>query len=190
MTTIAYKAGIIAADSQVTADDTKYLSADKITIVSRNVVLACAGDVNDILLLERWFREVDTNWYEALNTKPKVRKTLDAILLSEGRPYTIYRDGYPEPLGHPFIAVGSGWKFAMAGMHLGLSAPDAVKLASEFDVNTNDRIKYLDVTQLQGPGKATKKARRSTARAPAASPIQTQEAGTREANTQGTGTGE
>lgn len=189
MTTIAYSAGIIAADSQITADDTKYLSADKITIVSRNIVLGCAGDVNDILLLERWFREVDTNWYEAINTKPKIRKALDAILLSEGRPYTIYRDGYPEPLGHPFIAVGSGWKFAMAGMHLGLSAPDAVKLASVFDVNTNDRIKYLDVTQLQGQGKATKKARRSSTRSPAASPIQTQEAGAGATITQGNGEG-
>ncbi len=171
MTTIAYKAGILAADTQVTQDDVKYLSSDKITVISKDTVLAGAGDVGEILKLEKFFRDYP-DWKENLDKKPVIKRSLDAILISNGKPYTIFKNDFPDLLGHPFIACGSGWKFAMAGMHMGLSAPDAVKLASEFDINTNDRIKYINVEDLAA---STKTKRRAAKTAP---PVPEEETGT------------
>jgi len=160
MTTIALKDNILACDTQITADDVKYNCSSKITIVRNDLVIAGSGDSNEILKLEKFFREFP-DWEENLDKKPKIRASVDCILISKGKPYTIYKDGFPDPMGHPFIASGSGWKFAMAGMHLGLSAVDAVKLASEFDVYTNDRIRYINVAELQGSTKETPKRKRA-----------------------------
>lgn len=179
MTTIAWKDNILACDTQVTSDDTKYLCDNKITIISKNLVIACSGNTGDIVKLEKFFRSYP-EWERYLDFKPKVTKALDAILISKGKPYTIFKDDYPDPLGHPFIACGSGWKFAMAGMHLGLSAVDAVKLASELDVNTNDRIKYLNVAELQGSSTKRATSKRT------ASPVQKEKEGTRNGDTKGT----
>jgi ATP-dependent protease HslVU (ClpYQ) peptidase subunit len=156
MTTIAWKEGILAADSQVTADDVAYLSADKISIISTRLVIAGAGDCNECLRMEKWFKKVGTDWEKELDSKPSIKKSYEAILVSDGKPYTLFKDGYPDPLAHPFFSIGSGWKFAMAAMHLGKSATEAILLASVFDINTNDRIRYIDVTKLQGSTKAVK----------------------------------
>lgn len=156
MTTIAYKDGVLAADSQLTLDDVAYLSSDKITIISTRLVIAGAGDANECMRMENWFRKVGTDWEKELATKPTVKKSYEAIVISDGKPYTIFKDGFLDSLAHPFFALGSGWKFAMAAMHLGKSATEAILLASVFDVNTNDRIRYIDVTKLQGSTKAAK----------------------------------
>lgn len=188
MTTVAWKDGILAADSQVTQDDVKYLSADKITIINKDLVISGAGDSNECLRMERWFKSVGADWEEQIDKKPQVKKTYEAIVISKGRPYTIYRDGPPEPIAHPFYAIGSGWKFAMAAMYLGKSATEAVLLASQFDVNTNDRIRYINVKELQGSTKAVKGRPRKGSKA--TSLVQTQETrtGTGIAETTGTPT--
>jgi hypothetical protein len=36
----------------------------------------------------------------------------------------------------------------MSAMHTGLSAVDAVKFSSEFDVYTNDKVRYLNVSEV------------------------------------------
>jgi hypothetical protein len=69
----------------------------------------------------------------------------------------------PEPLCHPFYAVGSGWKFAMAGMHTGMSALDAVEFASNFDIYTNKKVRALNVKEFYERTKTTKgRAKRAT----------------------------
>lgn len=155
MTTITYKDGVVACDTQVTADDTRYNCDTKITIINPSLVIAGSGDSNEILRLEKFFREYP-EWEENLDRKPTIKKTVDCILVSKGKPYTIYKDGFPDPLGHPFFACGSGWKFAMSGMLLGLSAVEAIKHASQLDIYTNDRIRFLNVKELQAKDSGNK----------------------------------
>lgn len=158
MTTIAYKDGIIAADTQLTIGDVKMVSADKINVLNNHTIFAAAGETPAIILAERFFRQDD--WESKLDSRPDIPKEdkednpLDAILIYKGKAYLVDRTCLPEPLNHPFYAVGSGWKFAMAAMHSGLSAPDAVKFASELDVYTNDKIRYLNVEEVFKPKKA------------------------------------
>lgn len=155
MTTIAYKDGVIAADSQLTIGDVKLLSDDKIKILNKDTIFAAAGDVTAIIQAEKYFALPD--WEEKFDARPNLLEkdkdgeyewTIDAILISKGRVFVVDRFLVPEPVRHPFIACGTGWKFALAAMQFGLSAPDAVKFASEFDINTNNRIRYLNVSEV------------------------------------------
>ncbi|QVW56147.1 hypothetical protein pEaSNUABM6_00001 [Erwinia phage pEa_SNUABM_6] len=41
------------------------------------------------------------------------------------------------------VAVGSGGDFALGAMAAGVSAEDAVRIASKFDVNTNDSVSCI-----------------------------------------------
>lgn len=162
MTTIAYKDGILAADTQLTISDTKLLSDDKIRLLNKDTILAAAGDLGSVLIAEKFFAQ--ENWENA--TRPTIEKgkdddnTLDAILIYKGKPYMVDGLLIPEPIKHPHYAVGSGWKFAMAAMHSGMSAPDAVKFASELDVYTNNRVRYINVSEIF----ASKKVKKTTGR--------------------------
>jgi hypothetical protein len=152
VTTIAFKDGILAADSQVTMGNTKLISSDKITVLNKDTIIACSGDVNTIILVERFFSQPD--WEDKIYAPPELPKNkdgeieVDGILISKGRAFVFYESVIPEPLGHPFYAVGTGWKFAMAAMHLGMSAPDAIAFAAQFDVYTNDKVRWIDVKEF------------------------------------------
>lgn len=183
MTTIAYKDGIIAADSQLTIDDVKVISSDKIKILNKDTIFAGAGDSSMVILAERFFAQSD--WEEKLNARPEIpeKKSVEGILISKGRVFIVDSDLIPDLLNHPFYAVGSGWKFALAAMHTGLSAVDAVAFAAEFDVNTNNKIRWLDVKQFNENSK-TKSGRKQRA-----SPVEIKEKEGRAAPVQGNGEG-
>jgi hypothetical protein len=147
LTTIAFKKGLLAADSQVTVDnDVKMESADKIEILNDYTIFAGAGTEPNCKIAARFFAL--PNWEELLGTDktPTFRtKDLDGILIYKGQAYSVDTSLFPDRIVHPFYAIGSGWKFALAAMHLGLSAPEAVKFASELDVYTGGVIRVLNV---------------------------------------------
>lgn len=183
MTTIALKDGILAADTQLTlGDSTKILSDDKITILNKHTILAAAGDSIAILLAQRYFAQ--PNWEELFDKRPaellekdkdgEYEFTLDSILLFKGVPFLVDRFLIPEPLRHPFIAVGSGWQFAMGAMHTGMSAVDAVEFASKFDIYTNNKVRALNVKEFF---QSAEKPKRATRRTP---PVEAKETGSGE----------
>lgn len=168
MTTIALKDNILAADTQLTVGDVKLISADKISVLNKNTVFAGAGETNAIILAERFFRDED--WETKLDKRPEIPKEkdednpLDAILIFKGQPFIVDRFLLPEPLKHPYYAIGSGWKFALAGMHMGMSAVDAVDFASNFDVYTNNKIRWLNVKEFQETSKTQSRRTKRTSR--------------------------
>lgn len=146
MTTIAYRDGIFAADGQLTVDDHIKLASDpKIRVVSKNTVIAGAGDTGSIERMFKYFS--DPNWRE--KEEPDVKKDTSAIVWHEGQAYYCFGSVTLVPLCHPFFAIGTGSELALAALHFGLSAYDAVKFASELDVYTNDKIQVFDVKNLQ-----------------------------------------
>lgn len=157
MTTIALKDDILAADTQLTMDDVKLESSDKIIILNKDTIIAAAGDTNAIYLAQKFFSQED--WETKYDAKPDERpilprdkddeNPLDAILIYKGQAYLVDRYLLPELSKHPFIAVGSGWKFAMAAMHSGLSAVAAIEFASTFDIYTNNKVRWLNVKEFQ-----------------------------------------
>lgn len=138
MTTICYKAGIIAYDSRATAggvivDD----EADKMT-VARGVRFFIAGSPADFdRFLDIYFGESDT----------PVDIDLCGFAVESGG--ALYKFGVNKNDGlwkQPHragcaAAIGSGGEFALGAMDCGLSAKEAVKVAMKRDTGTGGRIR-------------------------------------------------
>jgi len=138
MTTIAAKAstGEIAADSMVSGDDSFYL-VEKLRRGQESVYGGC-GDWDKLL-----------KFYNSLESGADLDSDTDVTVLelrSDG--IWIYESTIiPAKIKNDFWAIGTGANFAIAGMHLGLSPAEAVKLACLYDTSSHEPI---DVMTLSG----------------------------------------
>lgn len=139
MTTIAFKDGLLAADTQITEGTVKYFG-HKIEILPDGRVFTGAGDVIDgYNFLE---------WLQAPTKKiPKLNKGFEAIIIDpEDGSYKKYqKDCIAVVHDDPIFSTGSGWILARAAMLLGLSAKDAVEFAGDVDIHTNKLVDTYDV---------------------------------------------
>jgi hypothetical protein len=140
MTTIAYRAGIMAADTAVFDRGCYCGQATKIfrTIDGRlGGVTGCMGDSTA-------FRD----WFTAgADGEPPEFKDEE----SEG--VIAYPDGRVEWIGHgrkryafenaEFHALGSGFRIAMGALHAGMDAVRAIEIACDLDNNTRRPIIVL-----------------------------------------------
>lgn len=149
MTTIAYDGEILAADSQLTIGDVKVLSDDKIVVVNSEMIFAGAGEDHALQKLRRFYSQ--PNWIELLasNQLPEIKKDTEALIFFRGEMYIADHLFCFEKLAHPHYAVGSGWSFALAAMALGKNAIEAVEFASQFDIYTNDKVRWINVKDFQ-----------------------------------------
>jgi hypothetical protein len=147
VTTIAYRAGIIAADSRMTyttdgGGSRKHLCTKlyrkTITEGRRTfeAIIATAGESSPALVF--------VDWYGSGKPIPEMLRDLGGdftcLILT---PRGLYEaDVYcrPDQILEPFYAVGSGSKEALAAMHCGKSAREAVEIASRIDPYTGGRI--------------------------------------------------
>lgn len=145
MTTIAYRNGIIAADSQTTisggaSGDVKgvcqKLFKKKIGKgkAARTVIIATSGESAPGLVF--------VDWYGTGGARPETLRDSDftCLVLEKDGLYEVDALCRPERVKEPFYAVGSGRKAAMAAMLCGKSAREAVKIAAMLDPYTGGRI--------------------------------------------------
>jgi hypothetical protein len=150
MTTIAYRDGVLAADSQVTAESAAGGSRKhtciklfrKMVTVKRktfDVIIATAGETSPGLVF--------IEWYGSGKPIPDVFLHIGGdftclVLTPKGLfEYDVYCQ--PEEIvlsPYPFYAVGSGTKAAMGAMHCGKSAIEAVRIACKVDPFSSGRI--------------------------------------------------
>jgi 20S proteasome alpha/beta subunit len=135
MTTIAYRNGILAADTQLTDGNLRML-CHKLFKVSQNGCFAIAGNTDDEEVWKRWFL-AGADYSEC----PKL-KAFAAIQVDQYGDVYWWHKTTKIPVEQPFMSIGSGEQIARAGLHMGLSAIDAVKLAGELDINTNTIVDY------------------------------------------------
>lgn len=147
MTTIAYKDGIIAADSRATytteaGGSRKHLCTKlyrkRVTEGKKtfDVIIATAGESSPALVFVDWYG---------------TGKPIPEVLLHHGGDFTcliLTPKGLfeadvmcrPDPIIEPFYAIGSGAKEALAAMHCGKTAVEAVRVAAVYDPYTGGRI--------------------------------------------------
>lgn len=146
MTTIAYRDGILAADSRVTYGEdsgARIHSCKKLyrkTVTqgkkSFDVIIATAGESSPGLLF--------VDWYGSGKPIPDTFLHLGGdflclVLTPSGLfEYDVYCRG--EPVSDDFYAIGSGAKAALGAMHCGKSAIEAVRIAARIDPYTGGRI--------------------------------------------------
>lgn len=145
MTTIAYKDGVIAYDSQITTGNTiTYDDYEKLKVV-KGVKFVLCGATSDI-----------EAFIDAYFGAPAAAKLDASALIVEGD--RIWCAGHnkdeglwksPVELDRPY-AIGSGSDHALTAMDMGATAYQAVEKAAKRDVSTGGMIRTLRVSGQEG----------------------------------------
>ena len=139
MTTITYKDGILAADSQTTVGHIQSSSTFSKIKKFDDGYAAFSGLCSDIPIL---FDLIKGKEVEG-DTKDIDAKAI--VMPNEGKPYQASVDSLGKLYKHPinkFSAIGSGWSIAMGAMQSGASAKEAVKAAIKLDIYSGGAVKW------------------------------------------------
>lgn len=135
MTTIAWDGKTLAADTRNTSGGMPWVGI-KAYRLSDGRLFAGSGSTED--------SEAAMHWLENGDNKPTV-KDFSAILIENGECFRLEDKLVKIPVHAPFHACGSGRDYAMAAMHMGKSAREAVEFACLYDVYTGMPVTELHV---------------------------------------------
>lgn len=141
MTCIAWDGKTLAGDKMCTSDGLGLT----ITKVRRheNLLFAGAGNSSRIKEMLEWI--IAGRDPEKLPSfQREADRSVVILLIEDGQPYLYEESHVPIKLEMPFMAIGSGRDYAMAAMHLGKSAREAVEIACIFDANSGNGIDVLE----------------------------------------------
>lgn len=147
MTTISYRAGVLAADSKTSAGDTNYAKATKIHKLPDGSLVGFTGRstaCQRMLDIMKQETIVDGGLSHDLFTECRGAAGL-YIEAGTGRVYYLEggkHTGYTELEGE-FFAEGSGFIVALAAMKAGASAKKAVEIACDLDNNSGGPVVTL-----------------------------------------------
>lgn len=139
MTTIAYRNGVLAGDSQAT--DSQLWRTSKIARVNTSagqLLVGWSGDVHAALVFVEWLKNDKSR-------KPDIgNEDFAAIVVATTGRVTIWTQSLIgwRPEGK-FFAIGSGSSAAMGAMHRGAGAIEAVKIACKVDPYTRGPVRSL-----------------------------------------------
>lgn len=140
MTTIAYKAGQMVADSQCTGGGGSKTRVRKLIRIPGVGVFGGAGDFLAVLTLR--------DWAIAGFEGKRPAKTGDSECLlarEDGTIWYLAGTGQPFELMDKFTAIGSGAAFAEGAMAYGASALEAVRIAADRDSGTSGPFQLMEV---------------------------------------------
>lgn len=131
MTTIAYRDGVLAADSGVCSDSGWCMGhTDKLIHLPDGGCFGCSGDGAEVLVFERWMTS-------GRHGSPEGTSSVRAIVVwGDGSVQVLNGRGDAATvrwIGNGFVAIGSGWPVAVAAMMAGADAVRAVEIAIELD---------------------------------------------------------
>lgn len=131
MTVLAFKRGILAADSGVVAGDVMVSTTRKIARSKSGYIGGGAGAFSALTRFLQWLEALDGDIDDAPAFNPDVENENDfsaIIVAPNGAVFTMDDTGTISEVEAPFYAEGSGAEFALGAMAAGASAERAVKL--------------------------------------------------------------
>jgi hypothetical protein len=141
MTTIAWDGKTLAADTQATSSGMPY-KAIKLFALADGSLFAGSGDYGQILAVKDWLEGGSV-----LADRPKADDFAGLLVTPTGEAFKLEDALMRIPLFQPFFAIGSGRDFAMAAMHCGRRAREAIEIATLFDVFTGGEIVAFEVNR-------------------------------------------
>lgn len=135
MTTVAFKDGMICADTQATTCDIRTGHVRKI-FSTPNGKVALIGSAGEAHTVMKWIEN------GAHGLPPMVHEC--HVVRFHGESVTLYANGHAEPVPEaPFLAFGSGRAFALGAMAAGATAEEAIRISMLFDVWTGGQVERL-----------------------------------------------
>lgn len=161
MSTVVYKDGIIACDSQMTNGAEMQLGVHKIGR-SAHFLFGFTGRMSVMYPLFDWLCDVEGNTFGQDIPDPTTfyrhANKLDTCGSDDGfaiiadrekRVYGVSTDGLVTPYPRGWEAIGSGGTYAVGALHMGADARRAVAVAKECDVSTGGYIHTLWFEEAQ-----------------------------------------
>ena len=142
MTVIAYRDGVLAADTLITAYHCRVGHTVKISRVN-GWLLGASGSLGSLHALEDWALEPDVT--APIKWPDKADST--GLLISPDGDLFYSSDEAPGLSRNvtPFTAIGSGGEIALTAMALGKSAVDAVKLGMHINIGCGGKALWLNL---------------------------------------------
>lgn len=143
MTVIAWDGKTLAADKRATSAGMIFTVTKMFRV--RGCLVAASGDFDRINESVAWFAA----GADPSKMPPYARDNTDFVALlvinNVGHILKYERSAEPFRIESPFYAIGSGRDFAMAAMHLGHSAKEAVAVACALDSTCGNGIDALEL---------------------------------------------
>jgi 20S proteasome alpha/beta subunit len=138
MTTIAYRKGVLAADTQMIQGTSIIGYITKIVRRDDGALCGAAGDLAWAQAFHRWFlagEEGDPPAFDDDGCK--------GLVIRRRKPIEVFESCGAFEFKPPYVSIGSGKEFALGAMHAGASAIEAVKAAMAFDPSTGGDLMVL-----------------------------------------------
>lgn len=141
MTTVAYRDGVMAADTQGDWSGIRTRVPNKIVRVG-NALIGVAGNFTDCRDFIDWYAAgADRKALPEFRTYGVENSVAIEALVAAPDGLTIWTEHFqPDPVAGEFWAVGSGAKAAIAAMYMGADAAEAVRIAALVDVKTGGDV--------------------------------------------------
>lgn len=139
MTTIAYRDGVLAADSQATAGGKFEGSVVKIAKRGQCLAAVCGLAPQARAFLD-WFRAGMTGDCPYLGDKDDCAW---GFIYTPTNRVLWFKPGGPEDFHSPIHSTGSGAEIALGAMHAGATPQEAVAIAAKIDIHTGGQIRVL-----------------------------------------------
>lgn len=145
MTTIAYRQGVIAADSYVSAGELMLDQTQKLHTLYDGSVVGFSGDLSESQVTLEMLQSHEGPW-EKLDFKGE-RDPHHFILVTPSRRVLTFHYKNRRMLSQrlSYTALGTGKELALGAMAHGASAIEAVRAAIKHDINSGGRIRSVRV---------------------------------------------
>ncbi len=144
MTCIAWKKGVVAADSRCTWEDGKYELSDKLFRVPKGVhkghIVGTTGADSPGMVFFDWYCDPKKE------NKPVLKfedEAFTCVIFTPDGVFTADDHCRLLPVHEPYGAMGSGADFAIGAMDKGASAIDAVRIACRHNAFCGPPIKSM-----------------------------------------------
>lgn len=142
MTTIAFDGKSLCADTRSTAGGFPY-ALIKAYQLKDGRLYAGTGSAEESKAVQLWL--------ESGGEKPTVKDYVGIVVGADGSIWRYEDKLVPFQVTAPFHAIGSGRDYAIAAMHMGKTAREAVELACLYDVYTGGPITELTLDRCNAP---------------------------------------
>lgn len=140
MTTIAYRDGVMAADTGCFNDGLYEGEVEKIWALSDVGILGCCGEYGAVLKVVEWLE----NGGEP-GSKPRLSRDSEFTGLLVNRKNEVFHYQIslrPLRIDAGFHAIGSGRKIAVGALAAGASAEQAIKIACRYDRMSMEPVRH------------------------------------------------
>lgn len=138
MTTIAYRDGNLAADTQISYTNIRNGWNSKVTLCG-DYLVGMAGTAVLRRPLEEWVRG-GAAFEDIPNVLLENQSNFNALFLNSKNELFEFDSGFLQPVHAHYLAIGSGGTLAMGALAHGATAKEAVEAAIKHDKNSGGNV--------------------------------------------------